>query len=60
MVSEEEFNKILEEKGLVEDCRKIWWGQWDKHQLKFGGDKESLKNLVTAVIKKGCKAPCGL
>ena len=25
MVSEKEFNEILEKKGLVEDCRNIWW-----------------------------------
>lgn len=60
MVSEKDFDEILKKKGLVEQCRKIWWKHWNLHQAKFGGDKELLENIVTAVIKNGCKAPCGL
>lgn len=60
MVTEKEFDEILKEKGLMEQCRKIWWKRWEQYQAKFGGDKESLEKLVTTVIEKGCKAPCGL
>ena len=60
MVSEKEFNEILEKKGLVENCRNIWWKHWEPYQAKFGGSKELLERLVTEVTEKGCKAPCGL
>jgi len=60
MVTENEFHEILEKKGMVEQCRQIWWKQWKQYQSEFGGSREVLENLVTAVIEKGCKAPCGL
>ena len=60
MVSEKEFHEILEKRGLVENCRRIWWKHWNKYQIEFGGDKELLEVLVTAAIKNGCQAPCGL
>lgn len=59
MVSEKEFDEILKKKGMVEQCRKIWWIQWESYQAKFGGNIELLENTVTAVIEKGCRAPCG-
>lgn len=60
MVSEKEFDEILKRKGVTEQCRKLWWKHWKPYQDKVGGDKESLENFVTAVIEKGCQAPCGL
>ncbi|OHA49573.1 MAG: hypothetical protein A2Z62_00765 [Candidatus Terrybacteria bacterium RIFCSPLOWO2_02_42_20] len=60
MVLENEFHEILEKKGMVEQCRQIWWKQWKTHQDKFGGSREALENLVIAAIKNGCKAPCSL
>lgn len=60
MISEEEFHEILKKKGMVERCRKIWWNQWEPYQIKFGGEKDLLENLIMAVTEKGCKAPCGL
>ena len=60
MVSESEFDEILKKKGMVENCRKVWWKQWEQHQARFGGSREALENLVTAAIKNGCQAPCGL
>lgn len=60
MVSEKEFHKILEGKGVIKNCRDIWWEHWNQHQIKFGGSIEALENLVSAAVKNGCKAPCGL
>lgn len=60
MVSENEFHEILEEKKLMEQCRKVWWEHWKPYQAKFGGSKEALEELVTAAKKNGCKVPCGL
>lgn len=59
MVSENEFHEILEKKGFVEQCRKLWWKHWDQYQVKFGGDKETLEIIVSAAVEKGCQAPCG-
>lgn len=60
MVSEKEFDEILEKMGVVEQCRRLWWKSLASYQPKFNIDKDSLKNLVIAVTKNGCKAPCGL
>ena len=57
-ISEDDFHKILWKKGLLEECRKIYWKHWNLYQIKHGGDKESLENFITAVIEKGCKASC--
>jgi len=57
MISENEFHEILKKKGMVEQCRILWWKSC---QVKFGGTKEELENLITAAIKNGCRAPCSL
>ena len=59
-ISENEFHKILKKKGMVEQCRTLWWKQWKPYQDKHGGNRETLENLVAAAIKNGCQAPCGL
>ncbi len=60
MVTEEEFHEILKKKGLVEECRKLWWKHWKQYPAKSDKSKELLENLVEAAVKNGCRAPCGL
>ena len=59
-MNREDFEEVLKKKGMVENCRNIWWKHWEPYQAKFGGSKELLERLVTEVTEKGCKAPCGL
>ena len=59
-MNREDFEEVLKKKGMVENCRNIWWKHWEPYQAKFGGSKELLEILVTEVTEKGCKAPCGL
>ena len=60
MVAENESHEILKKKGMIEQCRKLWWKHREPYQVKYGGDKKLLENLVTVVIENGCKASCGL
>ena len=57
-MNREDFEEVLKKKGMVENCRNIWWKHWEPYQAKFGGSKELLERLVTEVTEKGCKASC--
>ena len=54
-MNREDFEEVLKKRGMVENCRNIWWKHWEPYQAKFGGNKELLERLVTEVTEKAVK-----
>ena len=45
MISEKEFDEILKKKGIIEECRKLWWKHWKHIKTRLAETKNRWKIL---------------